>query len=431
MWERGDGCWLIDARGRRYLDARSGVGNMALGYSRRDVAEAMYRQALDLPFVCTMRWERAIPIAVDYARALVDATPPGLTRVRFTHTGSSAVESALLMARTYQRNVGRRRKQTVVALAGSYHGSTMMTMAAGGQRILHRFFGPMPAGFEHIEPPKPSTCSACRGGVVGEAACVREVECAIDRIDPRRVAAVIVEPVKGISGAPLPSHYLRGLRDLCSRHDILLIFDEVFTGFGRMGTLFAAELSGVTPDIMCLAKAITAGYAALGAVVAADHVYQAFNGPSSSSFPHASSTDAHPVACAAALATLQAFGRENVVATGRTMGERLRDELDRRLERSPRLAAARATGAYIALDLLGLDGRPATMTMKRYIEARCRDRGVLIDYTPDTLMLVPPLVLTTEEADVIAETVASVVLDLDEEDIDERALRPATLRGHR
>jgi adenosylmethionine-8-amino-7-oxononanoate aminotransferase len=431
MWVRGDDSWLVDAGGRRYLDARSGVGNMALGYGRRDIAEAMARQAVELPFVCTMRWERAVPSAVDCARALVDAAPAGLTRARFTHTGSAAVESAVLMARTYQRNLGRRRKRTVVALDGSYHGSTMVAMAVSGQNILHRFFGPMPEGFAHVPPPATGDCPRCRGDESAPATCVDDLHRAFDRLDPSRVAAFVVEPVKGISGVPLPTHYLRALRELCTRHDVLLVFDEVFSGFGRMGTLFAAELSGVVPDIMCLAKAITAGYAALGAVVVADHVYDAFNLPSAPPFAHASSTDAHPVACAAALATLEAFVADDVVARGSRMGERLRAALAARLDGSSRVRAIRALGAYVGVDLLDDAGRPAPMAMKRHLEATCREHGVLIDYTPDTVMLIPPLTTPDADADLLAAVLAEVVLDYRDEDVDAGALRPASLRGHR
>lgn len=283
MWVRGEDSWLVDAKGTRCLDARSGIGNMNLGYSREDIAQAMYRQARDLPFVCTMRWEQAVPVAVDYARALVDAAPEGITRVRFTHTGSAAVESAVLMARGYQRNVGRRKKRTVVALDGSFHGSTLTAMATGGQRILHRFFGPMPEGFAHVPLPDTATCARCLTGS-GEATCGDGVMAALSALDPDQIAAVFVEPVKGVSGVPLPDHFLHRLREFCTAHGILLVFDEVFTGFGRTGVLFAAELSGVAPDVMCLAKAITAGYSALGAVAVTDEVYRAFDISSTSAF---------------------------------------------------------------------------------------------------------------------------------------------------
>lgn len=442
MWVRGEGSWLVDAQGNRCLDARSGIGNMNLGYSREDIAQAMYQQARELPFVCTMRWEQAVPVAVDYARALVDAAPAGITRVRFTHTGSAAVESAVLMARGYQRNVGRRKKRTVVALDGSFHGSTLTAMATGGQRILHRFFGPMPEGFAHVPLPDMASCPRCRDEAstdktgtnrasTAEATCGSGVLAALRELDPDQLAAVFVEPVKGVSGVPLPDHFLRELREFCTAHGILLVFDEVFTAFGRTGAMFAAELSGVTPDVMCFAKAITAGYAALGAVAVTDEVYGAFDISSTSAFSHASSTDAHPVACAAALAALRVYQEEDVVAQGRAMGARLAHALSEALSGSPRLGAVRQLGAYVGLDLLDAEGRPAGMPMKRHLEARCRRAGLLIDYTPDTVMLIPPLTTPPQDVDFLAATLAEVVLAFRESDIDESTLRPATLRGHR
>jgi adenosylmethionine-8-amino-7-oxononanoate aminotransferase len=431
MWVEGDGVWLIDASGRRYLDGRSGIGNVMLGYSRSDIVDRMHHQAMQLPFVSTMRYERVTPIVIDYARALVDAAPDGLTRVRFMHTGSSAVESALLMARSYHKNLGHKGKTLSVGLRGSYHGSTMMAMAASGQPTLHWYFGPMPEGFVHLPGPTPDTCSICTGDASLDATCGDDLVSALHGLDMDRISAVIVEPVNGRSGLPLPTHYLQALRAVCTQYDIVLIFDEVFAGFGRMGALFAAELSGVTPDLLCAAKGITSGYAALGAVLAADHVYDAFNTSPTSYFAHASSTDAHPVACAAGLATLEAFQRENVVANGVAMGQRLRDALVNLLSSSGRLHDVRSTGAFIALDLLGSDGRPASMMMKRYLEAACASSGVLIDYTPFSIMLAPPLVISAEEVDLLAETLADVVLRFEDDAVDPSALRPPALRGHR
>lgn len=432
MWVRGEGSWLIDASGRKYLDARAGIGNVMLGYSREDIVETMYRQLRELPFATSMRWERVTPIAVECARALVDVAPDSLTRARFTHTGSSAVEAAVLVARSYQRNRGKPDKRLVVGLRDSYHGSTMASMAASGQRVLHWFFGPMPGDFVHVAEPRPDTCSACSTGEEGATAdCADALRRSLEELDLTRVAALVLEPVKGRNGVPLPDHFLRAARDVCDANDVVLIFDEVLTGFGRMGAMFAAELSGVTPDVMCLAKGLTAGYAALGAVLVTDEIYDVFNASDGAYFAHASSTDAHPVACAAALATTQAFVVENVVAAGRRAGELLAAATHDRLSGSPLYAGIRSQGAYVAVALLEPGGRPASMEMKRYLEAACMERGVLIDYTPDTVMFTPPLTITDEEVGVAASALAEVVLDFDEDRFARATLRPPTLRGHR
>jgi adenosylmethionine-8-amino-7-oxononanoate aminotransferase len=406
LWVKGEGSWLIDASGHRALDARAGVGNMMLGYGRTDVVEAMSRQARELPYVCMVRWELPAPVVLELARELTAVAPPGLDRVRFCHTGGAAVESAILMARSYHRNSGRPDKRLVVGLRDSYHGSPMTAMAASGQRMMHWLFGPMPEGFCHL--PEPTDDSADDSGT--------ELAAQLDALGPERIAAMIVEPVKGRNGRPLPDGYLRAAREYCTKNDILLIFDEAFTGFGRMGEMFAAGISGVSPDIMCLAKGITAGYSALGAVLASERIYQAF-GTSSTVFAHASTTDGHPVACAAALATLRAYASEDLVARGRVLGGLLRDRLNDLLKGTPTFGGARAVGAYVAIDLVDQDGHPLSMRDRGHLESECRRQGLLIHYTPDTVVLMPPLTMTTEEAEFAAERFASVA----------SALRPAVV----
>ncbi|RJL27231.1 aspartate aminotransferase family protein [Bailinhaonella thermotolerans] len=413
MLVRGEGCRVFDRAGRAYLDARSGIANVILGYSRRDIAEAMHRQALELPFVCTMRYERPAPVIVEYAAALAAAAPPPLTRVRFTHTGSSAVESALLMARRFQANSGRPMGVEIIALHGAYHGSTLMTMAAGGWPMLHEQFGPMPPGFHHVPP--------------GDAAAL---EAKIGELGPERVAALVAEPVHGFSGHPLPAAYLRRARELCDRHGILLIYDEVFTGLGRMGPMFAAELAGVVPDVMCLSKTLTAGYAALGAVLATDRVYAAFDRPGAY-FAHSSSTDAHPIACAAGLATLRALDGEGARERGTRMGERLAAELARELKDLPLVRGVRALGAYVAIDLDDPPDLMANLNRKRHLQAECERRGVLIDYTPAILMLVPPYTLPDDDADEIVAVVAAVLRGFRDGDVDPARLRPPSASGRR
>jgi adenosylmethionine-8-amino-7-oxononanoate aminotransferase len=289
----------------------------------------------------------------------------------------------------------------------------------------------MPEGFTHIAGPDPSSCFLCSGRDANAPTCAEVLTASVGALDPDRIAAVIVEPVNGRNGIPLPAHYLRELRELCSRHDIVLVFDEVLTGFGRMGALFAAELSGVCPDLLCVAKGITNGYAPLGAVLAADHIYDAFNVSPTSYFAHASSTDAHPVSCAAGLATLSAFESEGLVEAGQAVGERIRDTLAEQLAGSHLFRDVHNTGAFIALELVGSDGQPVSMQMKRYLERDCVSRRVLIDYTPEAVILMPPLILTIEEIETLAGTLARAISEFDEGDLHDPVLRPPTLRGHR
>lgn len=430
MFTRGEGCWLVDHGGRRFLDARAGIANMILGYGRHDIADAMHRQALELPFVCTLRYDRPAPATVEYAGALAAAAPAALTRVRFTHTGSSAVEAALLMARRYQANHGRPERFHIVSLAGSFHGSTLMTMAASGQPTLHSAFAPMPDGFHYAPAPEPEKCSTCRSDASQPATCADGMLDVLAEIGPQQVAAVLLEPVCGLSGVPLPSHYLAAVADYCARHEILLIFDEVFSGLGRMGPMFAAEISGVSPDIMCLSKTLTAGYAPLGAVLATDRVYSAFIRPGRA-FGHGSSTDAHPMACAAGLATLEAIRREGLIDEGSRMGSRLGTALARELSGYELVREVRSLGAFVAIELNAFTDFMTMMMAKRHMQAECERRGVLIDYTPAIIMLAPPYVLSDDDSDLLTETVAAVLREFKEEVLRTANIRPPSVSGRR
>ncbi len=426
----GEGCWVIDRAGRRYLDGRSGIGNMVLGYGREDIVEAMTAQARRLAFVPVVRYERPAAVMLDYAEALVAAAPAGLTRVRFTHTGSSAVETALLIARRYHAITGSPQRIGVVALEDDYHGSTLMTMAAGGQLMLHSAYAPMPAGFHHVAPPGPNGCPECSGEGGAGPSCASGVVARVHELGPQNVAAIVLEPINGLSGRPLPHHYLREVRALCDAHDILLVFDEVFSGLGRMGPMFAAELSGVVPDIMCLSKALAAGYAPIGAVLAVDRVHAAFNQPGRY-FGGGSSTDGHPIGCAAALATLRAVQGEGAVKRAMVTGERVAAELGDRLRSTELVTGVRASGSYIAVDTGGAGDVAGRMMIRRYVQAECERRGVLIDYTPYALLLVPPYVLSDAEAEILVDTVSQVLHAYRREDVDATRLRPPSASGRR
>lgn len=405
----GEGAWVTDAAGRRLLDARAGISNMTLGYGRGDIVEAMTRQASQLPFACSLRYERLAPVTLDYARALVDVAPEGLTRVRFTHTGSSAIESALLIARLFNRNRGAPSKHWIVGLEDSYHGTSLMTMAASGEPILHELFGPMPQGFAHAPKPRFDHCPGCGAESSPQEACIAPLQSLLAQLGPDKVAAVIVEPVMGNEIYPLTRHFLSSLRSLCDDLDILLIFDEVVTGFGRVGTMFAADHFGVTPDLLCVAKAMTAGYATMGAVLASEKVFRGFDLPGRPHLPHGSSTDGHPVACAAGLAVLEAYRRDDVLESARTTSARLRDGLSIALGDLPTVRNLRGLGAFMAFDIVEPDGGRARLERMRSFELECDRRGVLVGYAGDKVFLAPPLSLTADEVDLICETVASAL----------------------
>ncbi|WP_165521807.1 aspartate aminotransferase family protein [Micromonospora zingiberis] len=411
---RGEGSWLVDAAGRRFLDARAGIANVQLGYSRRDVTDAMHRQAETLPFTSTFRHDRPARVIVDYADELTRAAPAGLTRVRFTHTGSAAVEAAVHMARLYHRNHERPDKQVVVGLQGAFHGSTAIGMAVSGIPMLHQIFGPMPAGFHHAAAPDPSSCPACRDDELGSGGptCADRFAQELDEVGADQIAAVVLSPMIGL-GTPLPTHYVRAVREYCDRNDILLVLDEVTTGFGRFGPMFSSTEFGVAPDILCLAKAITAGYAALGAVVVSEAVYQAFDQPGKPFFYHGSSTDAHPISCAAGLAVLHAYQAEGVVEQGQAMARRLHAKLSEALADNPNVGAVRAKGALFVLDLVSPDGSPAPQPAVAEVQARCAAQGLFVDHNIFVIGLVPPLNFTEDEEDLTVDVLDKVLREID------------------
>lgn len=404
-----EGSWVIDAAGRKLLDARAGIANMQLGYSRRDIVEAMYQQALRLPYACVIRYERPALATLEYAERLVSAAPVGLSRVRLTHMGSASVENALLMSRLYQRNLGRPAKSFIVSLQDGYHGTTLMTMAASGEPKLAEVFGDMPDGFVRVPKPRAGDCPACSGETAGENRCGPALRRQLADLNPDLIAAFIVEPVMGNRVWPIPAHYLKELRSLCDEFDILLIFDEVVTGFGRLGSMFAAEFFQVVPDILCMSKGVTAGYAPMGAVLVAEKVFAAFDLPDRPHFPNGSSTDGHPVPCAAALQVLRIFEQERVVEASRKTGAALLADFKLRLGGNVLVGDVRGHGLLIGIEILETDGRPAELQTMRAIEAECDRRGLLIQYGHNVIALYPPLTITGNESNLIADTVVGVL----------------------
>ncbi|MGH2828570.1 MAG: aspartate aminotransferase family protein [Actinomycetota bacterium] len=408
----GEGCWVEDAAGRRYLDARAGICNVNLGYGRSDVVKAMYEQASALPFACSIRYERLAKVTLEYARALVDAAPEGLTRVRLTHMGSASVEGALLMTRLFFKNDARANKRWIIALEGSFHGTTLMSMAASGEKQLHEIFGPMPEGFTHVAAPFPRETD--RAMTIDEN-CDLALDLLRERIEAlgqENVAGIILEPVMGTRVNPLPARYLQEVRRICDDNDILLIFDEIVTAFGRVGFFFAADHFGVTPDIMCLAKGITSGYATLGAVLVNERVFAGFDGEGRIHFPNGSSTDGHPIACAGAQAVLSAYKDEGVIDAGRRIGEMIMALLKKSLQDHPLVADIRGLGMYIGIEIRNPDGSLPNLATMRGIESECERRGVLIHYSSNLVILMPPLIMTKEEAETVVESISETLQEL-------------------
>ena len=421
---RGEGVWIEDADGRRYLDAMSG-GSMALtlGHGRTDIVEAAVKQAERLPFVHNERLTN--PVQERLAEELVGVAPDGFTRARFTVAGADANEMALQLARSYHVERGEADRWQVISPAQAYHGPTMETLALTGRPGMHGPFGPYLPQHLHIPP------STWRFDPTGEGA-LDALDAALEEAGPGTVSAYFCE---AISAAALPAYtppvrFWEGLAERRDRHGFLVCFDEVVTGVGRTGDWFAGAATACTPDIIATAKGLGAGYAAIGAVLVREHVYEAFaNG--SRRFPLGHTWDGAPLACAVGLAVIDAMKREGLVERVRERGARLRAELADALDGIALVREVRGHGYLLGISYVDpRDGEsflPPTLRVGGRIDAATFDRGLITlstqptrdGFAGDQTLFAPSFTATDEElAEMVSrftEAVSAVAEELDPE----------------
>src|SRR3954447_13449704 len=315
----GDGPYLVDARGDRYLDALCVQSAGVLGHDHPRVVEAMQEQLARM----TTNVAGMLPSdrSIELAERLSELADGELTRAFFLLSGSDANDAAIKLARQYWKNVGRGTKFKTIVRRHGYHGGTLATNAASGNnRYPHSAFEPLPSGFLHVDSPYPRACLLCDGSCT--LACADAVERALVYEDPESVACVLVEPTMGVAGVvPPPEGYLRRLREICDRHDILLIVDEVVTAMGRAGTWFEYQREGIVPDVAVVAKVLTAGHMPLGGLLAREEVAAAFQGEPGRRFIAATTLGGTPLACAAALATIDTVADERLAERALALGE--------------------------------------------------------------------------------------------------------------
>jgi len=387
--ERSEGSELIDTEGRRYIDGVSSLWCNVHGH-RHPRIDAAVRDQLDRVAHSTMLG-LSHPPAIELARRLVEIAPDGLSRVFYSDSGSTAAEIALKMAFQYWRQAGEEQRTRFICLRDAYHGDTLGSVSVGGIDLFHSMYRPLLFDTVKAEP-----------GDLGQMErLLREHE--------GQVAAVMMEPlVQGAAGILVhPEGYLRGVRELCDRHDVLLILDEVATGFGRTGRMFACEHEHVAPDLMCLAKGITGGYLPLAATLSTERIYEGFLGEFEEmrTFFHGHTYTGNPLACAAALATLDVFEEEHTI-------ERLQPKLEL-LERllapvaaHPDVAEVRRRGTMTGIQLREY---PAELRMGHRVTLEARRRGAIVRPLGDVVVLMPPLAITEAELTTLVEvTLASI-----------------------
>lgn len=405
---KASGMHFWTPEGREVLDGIAGLWCVNAGHARPKIVKAIAEQAQELDFAPPFNMGH--PKAFELAEKLVELTPPGLNKVFYTNSGSEAVETALKMAIAYHRVRGEGSRTRLIGRERGYHGVNFGGISVGGIVANRKMFGTLLAGVDHIRHTHDLARNAFSRGVPEHGAeLADDLERLVTLHDASTIAAVIVEPVAGSTGVLLPPKgYLQRLREICDKHGILLIFDEVITGFGRLGSPFAATQFGVTPDLMTVAKGITNGCVPMGAVFAKQHIHDVFmTGPEHLiEFFHGYTYSSHPLACAAALATLETYADDGLLTRGAQMAPYFENALHS-LTDAPNVIDVRNIGLVGGIELAPRPGEPGKRAFDVFLE--CWQRGVLIRTTGDTIALSPPLIVENKHIDQIVGTLADVL----------------------
>jgi beta-alanine--pyruvate transaminase len=408
---RAEGMYYWTADGRQVLDGQSGLWCVNAGHCRPKIVQAIQKQAAELDFAPT--FQMGHPLAFEFAERLAAVAPAGFSRVFFTNSGSESADTALKIALAYHRARGEGHRFRLIGRERGYHGVNFGGMAVGGIPANRKVFGPGVAGVDHIRHTHDLQRNAfSKGQPAHGAEFADELERLCAFHDPSTIAAVIVEPVAGSAGVLVPPKgYLERLREICTRHGILLIFDEVITGFGRLGHPFASQRFGVMPDLFTVAKGMTNGTVPMGAVFARDSVYEAFmQGPEGIELFHGYTYSGHPLACAAGLATLDTYADEGLLTRAASLEKRFEEGLHA-LKGARHVIDARNCGLMGAVEL---EPRPGAAGKRAYeVFLKAFEAGVLFRYTGDTLAFSPPLIAEPAQIDQIFTTVGEVLKSIE------------------
>ena len=408
LLSKAKGMHFWTPEGRQILDGIAGLWCVNAGHARPKIVQAIAEQAAEMDFAPPFNMGH--PKAFELAERLVELTPAGLNKVFFTNSGSESVETALKMAIGYHRARGEGARTRLIGRERGYHGVNFGGISVGGIVGNRKSFGPLLPGVDHIRHTHDLSRNAFSRGVPEHGAeLADDLERLVALHDASTIAAVIVEPVAGSTGVLLPPKgYLQRLRSICDKHGILLIFDEVITGFGRLGSPFAAQHFGVTPDMMTVAKGITNGCVPMGAVFVKQQIHDAFmTGPEHLiEFLHGYTYSSHPLACAAALGALDTYVEEGLLTRGATMAPVFENALHS-LQGLPNVIDVRNIGLVGGIELEPVAGQPGKRAFDVFLE--CWERGVLIRTTGDTIALSPPLIVESSHIDQIVSTIADVL----------------------
>jgi beta-alanine--pyruvate transaminase len=407
MLARAKGMYYYTPEGREILDGAAGLWCVNAGHCQETITQAIRDQAGELDFAPTFNLGH--PLAFELASRLRGILPAGMDHVFFCNSGSEAVDSALKIALAYQKAIGQGSRTRFIGRERGYHGVGFGGISVGGMVANRRTFGPLLNGVDHLRHTHGAGPAFTRGLSPTGAELADDLERLVNLHGAETIAAVIVEPVAGSTGVlPPPQGYLERLREIATRHGILLIFDEVITGFGRLGAAFAAEYFGVTPDLMTLAKGITNATVPMGAVAVDAKIYDAVlaGAPHGIEFFHGYTYSGHPLAAAAALATLKFYADEDIFARAASLAGYWEDAVHS-LASVPNVIDVRNLGIMGAVEMSPRPGAPTARASEVF--QRCFDEGLLVRYTGDTIALSPPLILEKTHIDEIVGKLGAVI----------------------
>ncbi|UPH70338.1 aspartate aminotransferase family protein [Abyssibius alkaniclasticus] len=411
MFVAADGMYYTTAEGRKVMDGTAGLWCVNAGHKRPKIVEAIAKQAAELDYAPA--FQMGHPKAFELANRIIDIAPKGIEHVFYTNSGSESVESALKMALAYHRARGQGTRTRLIGRERGYHGTNFGGISVGGIVNNRKFFGSLLTGVDHLPHTHlPEQNAFTRGQPDHGAHLADDLERIVTLHGADNIAAVIVEPMAGSTGVLMPPKgYLQKLRDITKKHGILLIFDEVITGFGRLGANFGADFYGVVPDMMTVAKGLTNGIIPMGAVLTTAAIHDAFmDGPEGTiELFHGYTYSGNPMAAAAGLATLETYADEGLLTRAAALDSYWADALHS-LKGLPHVIDIRNAGLIGAVELEPIPGAPTARAFQAFLDAY--DKGILIRTTGDIIALSPPLIITKAEIDELVGKLGEVLKGL-------------------
>ncbi len=416
VFTHGEGAWVYDEHGNRFLEGVAGLWSASLGFSEQRLADAAYRQLQELPFM-HMFVSASHPPGVALAKELLRTAPVPMSRVFFANSGSEAVDSAVKMIWFFNNTLGRTQKKKMIARRDAYHGSLIASSSLTGLPRNHKFFDLPLSGFLHTAKPH-----YYRFGNEGESErafserLAAELDTLIIQEGPETVAAFIAEPIMGVGGVILPPEgYFDAIQRVLKKHDVLLIADEVICGFGRTGNMWGSQTVGMEPDLLITAKALSASYLPISAVIVNQKIYNTLESGSDQVgvFAHGMTYSGHPVSAAVALECLRIYEEDDILAHVSTIGPILQEQLRERVAPHPLVGEVRGVGMVAGVELVAdkstRESFPASHQMGARLRTEAINRGLILRAMGDTLGISPPLILTEDEVEFLVDTLCKAL----------------------